>query len=419
MELRQACRQIPAWERRFYQIYDSTVGSAEEISDLVAWHRELAPLVRDPITVAHLGILEGETAQLDLLRGQANRWSAQAPEPLRSLSFLLQNAYLGVPLSDQPERVLAFVKETLPPGWFQNRLEERLARNLSDLKSVSAIQRSEADRSRHLLWRYRFMTGLDLAILFAFAGALLPFIRRPASSWRFSTASVPPRWDGTVGITVLIRGFALGILLGFVPGLIVKGSDAVVNLIAYLLWSLPILFLAKRHLFNPDRLRLRDELGMTVPPTAWKKLALIIVIGLGIDSLGSWLIGRTGVLLHLPNHWAESFEPDLAWGNRWTVGVSLFGMILLGPWIEELVFRGLIYGTLRKRFLWIPAALLSAALFSFVHGYGLLGFVSVLWSGVVYAWIYEKSGSLVPGFAVHALGNLLFSLNLIVMYRLP
>ena len=419
MELRQACRRIPAWERQFYQIYDSTVGSNQEISDLLAWHRELAPLTLDPIVAAHLGILEGETAQFDPLREQTHLWTAQAGEPLRSLASLIQNAYLDVPLKNHPEEVLDFVEETLPPGWFRNRLEERLARKIRDLPKISAIQYSEVDRFRRLLWRYRWMTGLDMAILLAFAWALLPFLRHPASFWRFGTASLPPRWRGAVGVTVLIRGFALGILLSFVPGLVVRGSDAAVNLTAYLLWSLPILFLAKRHLCNPDRLRLRDELGIIVAPTVWKKLALIVLVGLGIDSLGSWFLGRAGVLFRLPNHWAESFEPDLVWGSPWTAGVSLLGMILLGPWIEELVFRGLIFGTLRRRYRWVPSALLSAGLFAFVHGYGLLGFVSVLWSGVVYAWIYEKSGSLVPGFVVHALGNLLFCLNLIVMYRLP
>ena len=419
MELRQAFRKIPAWEHRFYRIYDPTVGSDREISDLLAWHRELAPLVQDPVTIAHLGILEGETARLNLLRGQTDRWRTQAPEPLRSLAFLLQSAYLDVPLSDQPERVLAFVRETLPPGWFRNRLEERLARKMGDPKSISDIQRSEAARSGRLLDRYRFMTGLDLVILFAFALALPVFFRYPSGFWRFGPASIPPRWPRMSGATVLIRGFAVGILLGFVPGFFVRAPDAVANLISYMLWSLPILFLAKRHLFNPDQLRPRNELGLAIPSSAWKKLAVVLLVGLGIDSVGSWLLSRAGGLLQLPDHWAESFEPDLVWGGRFTLGASLAGIILLGPWVEEVVFRGLLYGTFRTSYGWLPSAVLSAGLFSFVHGYGLLGFAAGFWSGVVYAWIYEKSGSLLPGFAVHALGNLLFSLNLIVMFRLP
>ena len=50
----------------------------------------------------------------------------------------------------------------------------------------------------------------------------------------------------------------------------------------------------------------------------------------------------------------------------------------------------------RRRFQWGTAAMLSAALFALAHGYGLIGFLSVFWSGLVWAWAYERTGSLWP-----------------------
>jgi hypothetical protein len=65
----------------------------------------------------------------------------------------------------------------------------------------------------------------------------------------------------------------------------------------------------------------------------------------------------------------------------------------------------------------LPAAFISAGLFALAHGYGLIGCVSVLWSGFLWAWIYEKTGSLIPGMIAHALNNLLVCLTVMALLR--
>jgi membrane protease YdiL (CAAX protease family) len=84
---------------------------------------------------------------------------------------------------------------------------------------------------------------------------------------------------------------------------------------------------------------------------------------------------------------------------------------------EEIVFRGLVFATLRRRFAMLPAAVLSAALFAVAHGYGVLGFAAVFWSGLLWAWSYERTGSLLPSMAAHAADNLLASLSVILVLR--
>jgi membrane protease YdiL (CAAX protease family) len=63
------------------------------------------------------------------------------------------------------------------------------------------------------------------------------------------------------------------------------------------------------------------------------------------------------------------------------------------------------------------SALLSAAIFAAAHGYGILGFASVLWSGAIWAWTYEKTGSLLPGMVAHALNNLMVCTTVIALLR--
>ena len=75
------------------------------------------------------------------------------------------------------------------------------------------------------------------------------------------------------------------------------------------------------------------------------------------------------------------------------------------------MFRGLLFATLRRRFGPGTAAVLSASIFAVAHGYGVLGFAVVFWSGLLWAWAYERTGSLLPSIASHATDNLIAALS--------
>jgi membrane protease YdiL (CAAX protease family) len=60
----------------------------------------------------------------------------------------------------------------------------------------------------------------------------------------------------------------------------------------------------------------------------------------------------------------------------------------------------------------------SAAVFALAHGYGVLGFVAVFWSGALWAFAYERTGSLWPGIIAHSAGNAMATVGVIVLLRL-
>jgi membrane protease YdiL (CAAX protease family) len=99
------------------------------------------------------------------------------------------------------------------------------------------------------------------------------------------------------------------------------------------------------------------------------------------------------------------------------VAASLLGTVLFAPVLEEIVFRGLLYGTLRRRLAWPLAAAVSAAVFAAAHGYGVAGFGSVFASGLMWAVAYEKTGSLVPGIAAHAVNNMSAACAVLALLR--
>jgi membrane protease YdiL (CAAX protease family) len=72
---------------------------------------------------------------------------------------------------------------------------------------------------------------------------------------------------------------------------------------------------------------------------------------------------------------------------------------------EEVFFRGLTYGALRQRLGRHAAVLTSAAFFALAH-LQFVEFLPILILGSILAYLYEFTGSLVPGMIAHAVNNL-------------
>lgn len=77
---------------------------------------------------------------------------------------------------------------------------------------------------------------------------------------------------------------------------------------------------------------------------------------------------------------------------------------VLGPIVEEVFFRGFMYSAVRKHTGVLAAAFLSGAIFSMLHT-NIVGFLPIMALGVLLAYLYETTGSLVASISVHILHN--------------
>jgi ABC-2 type transport system permease protein len=77
--------------------------------------------------------------------------------------------------------------------------------------------------------------------------------------------------------------------------------------------------------------------------------------------------------------------------------------VIAAPIFEEFIFRGLIFGGLRRSFGAWPAALASAAVFAIMHP--AISIVPVFVMGVCTAWLYERTRSLLAPMLAHATYN--------------
>lgn len=112
-------------------------------------------------------------------------------------------------------------------------------------------------------------------------------------------------------------------------------------------------------------------------------------------------------LSFLPNWLGDTFD---ILQSGW---LGIICIAVLGPVLEEMMFRGVITKVLLQKYSPVKAILLSAFIFGFFH-VNPAQVAGAMLSGVLFAWLYYKTGSLIPCILIHILNNSLsvyFSLN--------
>jgi hypothetical protein len=415
MDVRFVVDRQPSWERRVSELLldDRTA----ELEQAIAWYEEMAAYAHDPAVDLQLAILEGEAGRRARLREKLDAWEVR-PDPYPIMAAAITAAYLGGSDDLSGEVVGRLPAEGYP--WFGEQLALRLALRFGDQARAAEVVAEHAERTQVLRRRVRALAALEIGMLAAAVvggGSLLLRHR----TMRLGSAPIPPPWSGRLGAIVLIRGAALQVLL--LAGLWTISSAADSPVLNALTWPwsnlffLPMLLLARHHLVCPAGLRLRDALGLSLDHGTRGRLVAIVAMLVGVGLAGDWASGVLAARIGLTSHWTEWFDEDLVAGGGADAALAIISAVVAAPFFEEIIFRGLLFATLRRRFGLLGAGLASALIFAVAHGYGWVGLVSVLWSGVLWAWSYERTRSIVPGMLAHAIVNLLASLSLLLLLR--
>jgi membrane protease YdiL (CAAX protease family) len=98
-------------------------------------------------------------------------------------------------------------------------------------------------------------------------------------------------------------------------------------------------------------------------------------------------------------------QKDIAEGfGAWPVQVLL--IVIAAPIGEEICFRGMLFGGLRRGLARIPAALIAGLIFGGLHALtGISAVPPLIVFGFILCLLYEKTGSIVPGILLHMLNN--------------
>jgi membrane protease YdiL (CAAX protease family) len=142
---------------------------------------------------------------------------------------------------------------------------------------------------------------------------------------------------------------------------------------------------------------------------------LLVGVAAGVGGL---LVNRLVVIAYILASGDESNPQqamaDSAAASGWSLLALLLAGAVLAPIAEELLFRGVVYGSLR-RYGRVVATVASALVFGLAHGLNVVLPAAVV-LGVLTALLYERTRSIWPGVVAHGVNNaILFVLAAILL----
>jgi membrane protease YdiL (CAAX protease family) len=220
-------------------------------------------------------------------------------------------------------------------------------------------------------------------------------------------ANLPPKpafpyatWGPQLAIGGVFLALGAGILMG-IPAVIVDspgdgdlgvGANVVVQLATALGFLLVPILIAGRWGESSVGLALRRLGVRSFRPSALKWMLAAIGAYLVFAALYAGLFGTPE-----QEDIAESFG---------AVPIQIVLIVIAAPVSEEICFRGMLFGGLRRRLPRLAAALISALIFGALHALtGISAVPPLIAFGFILALLYEKTGSIVPGIVLHMLNN--------------
>jgi membrane protease YdiL (CAAX protease family) len=220
-----------------------------------------------------------------------------------------------------------------------------------------------------------------------------------------------PRWPAWFGAA----GYAIGVGAGVVAAILLLPTLAVVT------WGF--------HVSTDDSLPVLELIATLCQDLGWVIGAIVLAgtvcrprawhFGFRRPRLGpavGWSLVAVVAYVVLTLLYTLILQPDsgdpIQTGDRYgTLIGSCVIIIVVAPLAEELFFRGFLYRILRGRLgLW-PALVIDGSLFGAVHltSGGPLAVALIAPLGFLLCLLYERSGSLWPCIALHALNNAIVS----------
>ena len=209
-------------------------------------------------------------------------------------------------------------------------------------------------------------------------------------------------------ILAIVTFYAAQFIVG-VPMLFILGSDTLktplaATIFSALVYTLSFLFLLLtfKHL-KPLRAPVtRNELGLNNLVT-FSDIGLALAGVFGYLAFSAILTALFSVFpwFNLTENQPLLYSTLISPLNKVFAAIAL---VVFGPILEEVIYRGLIYGKLRKKHSLITSILIVSILFGFLHGQWNVG-VDVFALSVVACLMRETTGTIYAGIILHILKN--------------
>ena len=268
------------------------------------------------------------------------------------------------------------------------------------------------NNSHYLVVYVLVVNVLRLVIVsLGFFSLLVWVVRRMPTTSPRPSSRFEPR-DMWVGLSVFAWCVGLGtafvILIWLLPW---RGVGALLGGLATWIIAPPMMLLIYIYAIAPHRMSVLGAFGMSKLKgrilgdlaCAGVAFALCWIMDLMVSRSSGFLGGELPPL--------DSVVEPILLGSTWLVAIELADMALVSPVLEEVLFRWLLYASLRIRIPSWSAAMISGAIFGLAHGSNLGATLYISTSGVILSMLYERRGSLLPCIIVHSLTNMTVAMN--------
>lgn len=169
----------------------------------------------------------------------------------------------------------------------------------------------------------------------------------------------------------------------------VERNTSALSIAIYVITVLAILiiFAAKKRKFT-------ESVGIN--SFGYGAIPFAVLVGIALN----YFVVCAMAITPVPQSWIDRYDEIYSFMGEGNVVLEFVSVAILAPIVEEIVFRGLCYRYARKGFRPIVAALISGVVFGIAHG-NAISFVYTTLLGVVLAYAYEKSGSIIPSILIH------------------
>jgi membrane protease YdiL (CAAX protease family) len=375
-----------------------------------------------------LGATEDRKGALAELRQAADALSRLGmAERAREEKALWSAIYGAAPPPRAEVSALRARVEALSLGWFRHLALEALYRRAgmqNDAEKVRRVARQEAIAQQ--LAMGALLLGLFGAGFVGFGISVTFAVKAARGAWRPVQEPLQgpafPLWEAFLLYLAVNAAPALlrGVLTGRegAPG----AGDTASTIIGWILFAdalvlLPLIYLALAYR--------RRGLSLAAIGLHAREAGSEVLRGVGgYAAMLPWLL-----LVAVLTQWAgRQFFPEVAPPfhpvQALTVGapspwarVALFLIVaVFAPVWEEIFFRGVLQGALRRRFGAALSVLTSAAIFAALHPQLPLGFLPIFLIGAFLGGIYEWRRSLLPAIVLHAINNGVIFLLLTLLF---
>lgn len=304
----------------------------------------------------------------------------------------------------------------IPVEWARDKLFAAQARKLGQETRVAEINAKIIARGRMIHVRAASVTTIMLGITLA---GMIVF-----GAWFFSGRSditlgdslVIGQWDFATGCGVLVRTAMYSLIVTLPLAMI---PDYVWGLaLAYLISTGVLLWLVQKHLLRPVGLPFFQSFGLNLLRGCGKRVVWVSLGVMGLEWFGSLLLSAVFAHMGVRLEWVEMVPEEFLHKTWAVVATWSFTAVLVAPFIEEVTCRGILFLTLRTRLAFGWAAAVTALIFSILHLYSLSGFLQLLWVSLIWTLAFTRTRSLLPCIISHAVGNLFFTILVILAYRI-